>query len=81
MIAVVIALVAAQPVSVFLLVRYLRDRDRAERRERASLLQRIQAPEIAVAEHGAKGPSLPAVGIENDDEFWQAREAELNGGS
>lgn len=46
-------------------------------RERAGLLQRIQAPAQAVAEHTAQATVLrspPAVAPEDDDDFWQSRE-------
>lgn len=61
----------------------LEDRYRAERREQteahreqiASLLQRIQAPENAVAEHTAqvmRHPEPRVAAFDNDESYWQA---------
>lgn len=43
--------------------------------ERSSLLQRIQAPEVAVAEHAGEvhAGTPPAVPTTDDDAFWEAR--------
>lgn len=47
--------------------------------ERGALLQRIQAPEIAVVEHAREDREpVPRVGYDNDAEFMAAKEA-LNG--
>ena len=46
-------------------------------RERGDLLQRIQAPAQAVAEHTAQVTVLrspPAVATENDEDYWESRE-------
>lgn len=44
--------------------------------ERQTLLQRIQAPEVAVTQHQVDnaGPDLPAVGIDDDAGYWKARQ-------
>ena len=42
-----------------------------------TLCQRVQAPELAVVDHQARQETLaspPAVGFDNDDEYWQATE-------
>jgi hypothetical protein len=59
-------------------------------RERADLLQRIQAPREAVLEHQLRDvdTSPPAVGIEDDDGYWESKDElaarawaqEVNGG-
>lgn len=56
---------------------HLRERDQSERLERATLLQRIQAPQEAVFEHSLAdaatrpdaGASMPPV--QSDEEFWE----------
>jgi uncharacterized protein (DUF1800 family) len=64
-----------------LLVRgLLAGRERAEaawQQERASLLQRIQAPGHAVIEHHNQEPVVapPAVSEFDDEDFWESREA------
>ena len=68
-----------------------RARERREvARERADLLQRIQAPAHAVTAHHNAEPvvSPPAVVPDSDDDYWESREelaerlaqAEVNGG-
>ena len=45
-------------------------------RERADLLQRIQAPQAAVMKH-ADLPPARSVSIDSDEEFWAAKEDSL----
>lgn len=53
--------------------REMRDRDQLWTEERQGLLQRIQAPETAVAQHAAETatPDVPAVSAFDDNEFWE----------
>lgn len=54
-------------------------KDRREREERGLLLQRIQAPEVAVAQAASTGAAdLPAVNLEVDEDYWSAQEDALN---
>ena len=59
------------------------DRFQVERQawatERQALLQRIQAPEVAVTQHQVDnaGPDLPAVSIEDDADYWRAQQEAL----
>lgn len=50
--------------------------NRARVEETANLLQRIQAPDAAVAQHaaGAAGPDPPPVNLESDDELFELYE-------
>lgn len=80
--ALTYALLAAAVVVVVASVRYffiyLADRDELDRRERAELYQRIQAPEVAVAMHATEDAELPeAVHPESDTDFWEARGVEV----
>lgn len=69
------ALLAQTALVAFLLI----DR-RAERHEsaaeRADLLQRIQAPEVAVASHAVKDsrPAPQPAGFDDDAAYWQSKE-------
>ena len=51
----------------------------AWRLERASLLQRIQAPEVAVVAHdvGEAGAQPPAVNAFDDEDYWGAQQQML----
>lgn len=63
----VVALVAVVIAHIVLLDR----RDARERQERADLLQRIQAPQIAVAEHSPRAPTgTPLYLAPDDDKAW-----------
>lgn len=55
-------------------------RERQEhRREVQVLCQRIQAPEVAVAQAASSGAvDLPAVNLEVDEDYWSAQEDALN---
>jgi hypothetical protein len=54
------------------------DERQAEREVMDRLLQRIQAPEIAVAQAAAVGAvDMPAVNPELDDDYWEARDDAL----
>jgi hypothetical protein len=68
--------------------------ERAWREERAELVQRIQAPQMAVVAHhnaGAEAATPPAVDVteEGDGDFWEAKDEmaqrlaamEVNGGN
>lgn len=78
MIYVALALAGGYPVVLIALLRFLRERDQSERIERAALLQRIQAPEVAVAQAATvEDRELPAVNPTLDDDYWQAQEATL----
>lgn len=75
-------LVLAGVIAALLLERYMtvranREDQAAWRLERASLLQRIQAPELAVIEHQTAGVAQnpAAVSMHSDDDFWKAQEA------
>lgn len=44
-------------------------------RERETLLQRIQAPEVAVVQHQvAEAVDRPAVNLEDDSDYWKAQQ-------
>ncbi len=44
-------------------------------RERETLLQRIQAPEVAVVQHQvADAVDRPAVNLEDDSDYWRAQQ-------
>lgn len=44
-------------------------------KERAALLNRIQAPEVEVAKAITVDPSKEYAGINSDEEYWAAQEA------
>jgi methionine synthase II (cobalamin-independent) len=70
----VIVLAAAYPVTAFFTFRYLHERDVSDRIERATLHQRIQAPEQAVTEHAQHtlpGPMTMAP-LSDDETFTEA---------
>lgn len=58
------------------LCRYLTARDASDAAERQISLQRIQAPEVAVATH-ATGELIPSHLPFDDDEAWQSYQDEL----
>lgn len=65
--------------ALFLVKAMLDDRARAETasaEERGELLQRIQAPEVAVMEHQLKGPiHMPQhVPMDDDEQYWESKE-------
>lgn len=48
-------------------------------RERETLLQRIQAPEVAVVQHQiADAVDRPAVDLEDDSDYWKARQEAID---
>ena len=51
----------------------LREERKSWQLERANLLQRIQAPEIAVVDHSNEGQPLDpqAVSIDDDADYWE----------
>jgi hypothetical protein len=57
-----------------LYVRHLEAKDRRHDQAVDRLLQRIQAPEVAVAQAYAPMPDLPAVHPDRDEEYWEAQE-------
>jgi hypothetical protein len=69
--------IVAQRALRFLEERHHREEQAAWRLERASLLQRIQAPELAVIEHQTAAPAAnpSAVSMHDDADFWKAQEA------
>lgn len=70
----VLAVSAALTASVTLLLRFLERKDERQAEERRELYQRIQAPEVAVAERAAEnGEMVEPVGIFDDREYWAAR--------
>jgi hypothetical protein len=78
---VTVALIAALVVTVAAFVILLDRKDRraheerqADRLERAGLLQRIQAPELAVVEHQVAGVTDAPQPPGTDDEYWQEAE-------
>jgi hypothetical protein len=77
----VIYLTVVCALTLALLAYALRDRAHERRewvRERADLLQRIQAPAQAVAEHTSQVTVLrspPAVNTEDDGDYWASKEA------
>lgn len=76
---IVLAILAlTYPATAFFLFRYLRERDLSDRIERATLHQRIQAPEQAIVEHAqhvTPGPmEQPPL---KDDEVWTEAERQM----
>jgi hypothetical protein len=60
-----------------LYVRHLEAKDRRHDSQVDRLLQRIQAPETAVAMAYEPTPDLPAVHPDRDEEYWEAQEQAL----
>lgn len=75
MTAALILIALAQPVSAFFCFRYLQERDVSDRIERATLMQRIQAPEQAVVEHSQHVTTGPMQAAPlPDTEVWDEAE-------
>lgn len=73
-------LATGYPLTIWLTLHHLRARDTAERTERAILLQRIQAPEAAIAEHAANlAPDEPDTRPLDDTDYWTEAERKLAG--
>jgi hypothetical protein len=69
------ALLTALVVVNVLYVRHLEAKDRRHDNTVDRLLQRIQAPEVAVAQAAAVGAvDMPAVNPAIDEEYWEAQE-------
>lgn len=64
----------AQSLLIVLLIFDRGSERRENAKERAELLQRIQAPEAAVVAHDVKGRDVPAVGVDDDDAYWASKE-------
>ncbi len=74
--AIVALAIIALPLTVGAATSALLRQDAAHRAERAELLQRIQAPDTAVAQHVADQADevKPAyVGFDNDEEYFAAK--------
>ena len=76
MIAALIASIAANAVLVFVLTRHMREESAANRRQTATLLQRIQAPDAAVQQHALETQPIETprpVSLFDDTDYWDAR--------
>jgi hypothetical protein len=72
-VALVGAFLTALVVVNVLYVRHLESKDRRHAETVDGLLQRIQAPEIAVAQAVPHTADLPAVHPDRDDEYWESQ--------
>jgi hypothetical protein len=74
---VLVAVIAALLVERGLANRAIREDQAGWRLERANLLQRIQAPEVAVVRHDAGEVPVnpPAVNGFDDEDYWDAQRA------
>jgi hypothetical protein len=76
LVAVIVLLFASAYVRERQNARFIRDREDEWRLERTALLQRIQAPEVAVVEAAKKDtPAPPSIAYDSDEEYWRAKEA------
>ena len=76
MIAALIASIAANAVLVYFLTRLVREESAANRRQTATLLQRIQAPDVAVQQHAIETQPIETprpVSLFDDEDHWDAR--------
>lgn len=71
----VIAVTVAFAALLYLQLRQTATREKEWALERGALLQRIQAPELAVTEHARveEEEPHPYVSFDNDEEFWEAK--------
>lgn len=77
-----IALGAVCVILVATLLIVLREHDRERDgwiKERSHLLNRIQAPDVAVAESWQPAELSHAIGYDNDEEYWEAKAEMTNG--
>ena len=60
-------------VLVYKLQKLMHEERRSTQLERANLLQRIQAPQIAVVDHSVEGQPIDpeAVSLDDDADYWQ----------
>ena len=76
MIAALIASIAANAVLAYLFLRRDERQEAARRHERATLLQRIQAPDVAVQQHAIETQPIETprpVSLFDDEDHWDAR--------
>lgn len=64
---------------LFFVQRQMAEERRAWSLERTGLLQRIQAPELAVVSHANEGQPIdpPAVSLDDDADYWAQKADEL----
>lgn len=67
------AALLAMVVLLYKLQRLVHEERRSWQLERANLLQRIQAPSVAVVDHSLEGqpPDPEAVSLDDDADYWQ----------
>lgn len=76
MIAALIASIAANAVLAYFLTRLVREEAAANRRQTATLLQRIQDPAAAVQQHAIETQPIETprpVSLFDDEDHWDAR--------